>query len=377
MRNVLLLLALILTIASIAWLFQRRGAGRRRDSQDATPPALPNAKAAPTAPRALPAAQPGIVAPRLGPLHEAADGAQSAAQFTAMLTSLQLGVPALGSEVPAAHARLVNEVLASLQDANREPKFMPRRPLLMPELMRAVNDADSSRRQIAALVTKDPALAADLLRVANSALYRTGAPIESIDRAVAVLGTNGLRSLIAAALMQPVFAAPSGAFARFPALVWDHAFISGLAAETCAAIVENEDPFAAQLLALLNGLGAIVVFRVAMDRYASQTELQPDATAIARLLDLQAAAVARRIAASWDVSERMLTGIGDQVAAARGSTDQLAPLGRAVLLGRRLGTLALLEREGQIDSESAKTAAVTQGAPRQLIDRLWQRLTAR
>ena len=48
-----------------------------------------------------------------------------------------------------------------------------------------------------------------------------------------------------------------------------------------------------------------------MDRYASQTALQPDATAIARLLDLQAAAVARRIAASWDVSQRMLTGIGD------------------------------------------------------------------
>ena len=374
MRNVLLLLALILTIAGVAWLFGRRSS-RHGDADDAPPPALP--PAAPTAPRALPAAQPGVVAPRLGPLAEAADGAQSAAQFTAMLTSLQLGVPALAAEVPAAHARLVNDVLASLQDANREPRFMPRRPLLMPELMRAVNDADSSRRQIAALVTKDPALAADLLRVANSALYRTGAPIESIDRAVAVLGTDGLRSLIAAALLQPVFAAPSGAFARFPALVWDHAFTSGLAAETCAAIVENEDPFAAQLLALLNGLGAIVVFRVAMDRYASQTTLQPDATAIARLLDLQAAAVARRIASSWDVSERMLAGIGDQVAAARGSTDQLSPLGRAVLLGRRLGTLALLEREGQIDSEAAKAAAVAQGAPRQLIDRLWHRLTAR
>lgn len=374
MRNVLLLLALILTIAGVAWLFGRRSS-RHGDADDAPPPALP--PAAPTAPRALPAAQPGVVAPRLGPLAEAADGAQSAAQFTAMLTSLQLGVPALAAEVPAAHARLVNDVLASLQDANREPKFMPRRPLLMPELMRAVNDADSSRRQIAALVTKDPALAADLLRVANSALYRTGTPIESIDRAVAVLGTDGLRSLIAAALLQPVFAAPSGAFARFPALVWDHAFISGLAAESCAAIVENEDPFAAQLLALLNGLGAIVVFRVAMDKYASQTALQPDATAIARLLDLQAAAVARRIAASWDVSERMLAGIGDQVAAARGSSDQLSPLGRAVLLGRRLGTLALLEREGHVDSETAKAAAVAQGAPRQLIDRLWHRLTAR
>lgn len=377
MRNVLSLLALILAIAGIAWLFARRSGGRRRDADDAPPPALPEPPSSPATPRALPAAQPGVVAPRLGPLHEAADGAQSAAQFGAMLSSLQLGVPALAAEVPAAHARLVNEVLASLQDASREPKFMPRRPLLMPELMRAVNDADSSRRQIAALVTKDPALAADLLRVANSALYRTGAPIESIDRAVAVLGTDGLRSLIAAALLQPVFAAPSGAFARFPALVWDHAFTSGLAAETCAAIVENEDPFAAQLLALLNGLGAIVVFRVAMDRYASQTTLQPDATAIARLLDLQAAAVARRIASSWDVSERMLAGIGDQVAAARGSTDQLSPLGRAVLLGRRLGTLALLEREGQIDSEAAKAAAVAQGAPRQLIDRLWHRLTAR
>ncbi|MEZ5458573.1 MAG: HDOD domain-containing protein [Steroidobacteraceae bacterium] len=356
-------------IVAIVWLVRRvlRGRSAPPPVVDATP-----------APAALPAPATSQAASRIrfGPLAESSDGARSATQSRSALHSLLLGVPEVDPEVPVAHARFINDVLAALEDASNEPKYMPRRPLLIPELMRLVADPDASRRQMSALVARDPALAADVLRMANSALYRSGpGAVESIDRAVAVLGTDGMRSAIAAALLQPVFRTPAGAFARFPALIWDHAFISGVAAESCAALLENEDPFAAQLLALLTGLGHIVVFRATTEHYAAQTELAPDASAVARLLDLQGAAIARRIAAEWDVSDRMLMALSDQLAATRGMSDQLSPLGRAVLLGGRIGTLVLLHREGRLDAEAARSAAVVQGAPRAFIDRLWPRLT--
>jgi HD-like signal output (HDOD) protein len=360
-------------IVAIVWLVRRLLRGR------GTPP--PAIDAEPLPPAALPSPDPAVPATpatriRLGPLAESADGARSATDSRSALHALLLGMPQLDANIPVAHARLVNDVLASLEDASNEPKFMPRRPLLIPELMRLVADPDASRRQMSALVARDPALAADVLRMANSALYRTGpTAVESIDRAVAVLGTDGMRSAIAAALLQPVFRTPAGAFARFPALIWDHAFISGLAAESCAALLENEDPFAAQLLALLTGLGHIVVFRATTERYAAEPELEPSAAAVARLLELQGAAIARRIAAEWDVSDRMLMALSDQLAAARGMSEQLSPLGRAVLLGGRIGTLVMLQREGQLDAEAARAAAVAQGAPRAFVDRLWPRLT--
>ncbi len=335
--RILIYLAIII---AIVWLVRRllreRGANTPPpviDPEPLQPAALP-APAAPAAP---------ATKMRLGPLAESGDGARSAADSRNALHALLLGTGGVAADVPVAHARLVNDVLASLDDASNEPKYMPRRPLLIPELMRLVADPEASRRQMAALVGRDPALAADVLRLANSALYRTGpTAVESIDRAVAVLGTDGMRSV---------------------------------AAESCAALLENEDPFAAQLLALLTGLGHIVVFRAVTERYAAEPGLEPDASAVARLLDLQGAAIARRIAAEWDVSDRMLMALSDQLAAARGMSDQLSPLGRAVLLGGRIGTLVLLQREGRLDAEAARAAAVAQGAPRAFVDRLWPRLT--
>jgi HD-like signal output (HDOD) protein len=340
-------------IVAIVWLVRRLLRGR------GTPP--PAIDAEPLPPAALPSPDPAVPATpatriRLGPLAESADGARSATDSRSALHALLLGMPQLDANVPVAHARLVNDVLASLEDASNEPKFMPRRPLLIPELMRLVADPDASRRQMSALVARDPALAADVLRMANSALYRTGpTAVESIDRAVAVLGTDGMRSAIAAALLQPVFRTPAGAFARFPALIWDHAFISGLAAESCAALLENEDPFAAQLLALLTGLGHIVVFRATTERYAAEPELEPSAAAVARLLELQGAAIARRIAAEWDVSDRMLMAL---VGPARGGTRHV---GAAVATRSRC---AAGEAHRHAGDDAARRTARRRGGPR-------------
>ena len=92
---------------------------------------------------------------------------------------------------------------------------------------------------------------------------------------------EGIRRLVAAAVLQPVFRAQRG-HARFPDATWDHAFRSGIAAESYAAIVDGSDPFAAQLLALLMGLGSIIVFRMAFDRYGGEA---PPPALIAAMID--------------------------------------------------------------------------------------------
>jgi hypothetical protein len=88
--------------------------------------------------------------------------------------------------------------------------------LLLPKLIQAVNDNQSSGRDIAALIGQDPALAGNLLRIANSPLYRLQAlPVESLERAVTLVGTDGLRQMIATAMMQPVLNM-GGVYGRFP-----------------------------------------------------------------------------------------------------------------------------------------------------------------
>src|SRR5580698_11135051 len=186
------------------------------------------------------------------------------------LTELSLGVAELGHPLPE-HDHIVATAIAAIGDAGMQRRYTPRRPHLLPQLMRAVNDEDVSRRELVSIIARDPSLVGSLLKMANSAFYRvTPKPIETIERAIVMLGSDGLRSLITAALMQPIFeVSMAGSFPRFPDIVWEHALLSAHAAIPHAAIVERTDQFAAELLCLVTGLAEIVLFRAAMDHYAN------------------------------------------------------------------------------------------------------------
>jgi HD-like signal output (HDOD) protein len=376
--SLVFILTLIVFGAVVYGLWRRRGP---RDDDPLPPYAEPPPLPAPPRPEAAPAALTGPGVAQAADPDADADAdqvtrADRAATHRA-LHELAFGIGAISPFPPREHAPVVNAVLAALEDAASQAKYMPRRPSIVPQLLQAMNDTQTSRREIAAIIARDPTLAADLLKLANGAFYRVSpTPVESVDRAVAVLGTDGIRSLLSAALLQPMFRLPAGPFQRFPQVAWDQAAASAVASESLAALAENDDPFAAQLLALLVGVGGIVVFRVVLDTYASELGLRPSPAAIAMLIDRQAAPVARRIAASWALSDRMIGALNDQVAADAAPVAMLSPLGRSLLLGRELAALGLLARAGAIPADQARERALRCGAPTRLVERIWVRLSA-
>lgn len=225
----------------------------------------------------------------------------------------------------------------ALERFGSAPHRLPRRPQLLPELLGRLNDEDASGRQIAALIGRDPTLAGNLLKLANSALYRVRTtPVESIDRAVALVGTQGLRRLVAVALMQPVMQVEGGVFGRLPALVWEHTQYAALAAEEYARTVEDEDGFAAQLLALLQGLGVIVVLQALGDACAGRGP--PPAAQTARLLQSRAPRIAQLMARDWGLSDRSLRALEDQALPDPGA---MSGLGRALLVAGPLGLASM------------------------------------
>lgn len=75
---------------------------------------------------------------------------------------------------------------------------LPPPPRLSLELLRRTEDGDTSAREVAALVESDPALAAKVLRLCNSAMYAGQRRIEDIHSAVVRLGNLALRRLVLA-----------------------------------------------------------------------------------------------------------------------------------------------------------------------------------
>ncbi len=264
-----------------------------------------------------------------------------------------------------ARARIVAAALEAIGDPATQKHYFPRRPNLLPELIRAINDENASVRQLVAIVARDPSLVGNLLKVANSSYYRvTPQPIESIERAIVVLGNEGLRSAMAAALMQPIFQAPgAGGTSRFPELVWDHAVRSAHAAIPHASLVERANPFAAELLCLVSGLAEIVLFRAVLEHSA-------DPLVIASILDSHAARFAWHIGADWRLSDEMLAALEEQMAAA----DPATPLGRSLRFGRFAGALAVLHTNSIVNAASVKASLPPSGLSPTHLESMLKRL---
>jgi HD-like signal output (HDOD) protein len=271
------------------------------------------------------------------------------------------------------HAPVFKAVADILEKIEARPEYIPRRPSLLPKLLATVNDGEAPMLEIARIIAQDPALTGNLLRIANSPAYRVNSlPVESIDRAVTLVGVQGIRSIITTALLQPVMTSGSGPFSRFPELVWEHTLYASVAAEHHAKQVEKAEPFISQLIGLLYGLSAIVVFRIVRDQFAAHPQLTPDPASIARLLETWVAPTAGRIAQSWELPQRVQYALESQTLAAELQLEN--SLGRSLKFGRVAGALIVLCRLGRLTEHEARAICITGEGPRAELQRLWDRL---
>jgi HD-like signal output (HDOD) protein len=273
------------------------------------------------------------------------------------------------------HAPVFKAVQQILERIEARPEYIPRRPSLLPKLMATVNDNEATMAEMSRIIAQDPALTGNLLRIANSPIYRvSNMPIESIDRAVTVVGVQGIRSIIATALLQPLMATGSGAFSKFPDAVWEHTLYAAMAGEMHATQVERAEPFVSQLIGLLYGLSAIVVFRIVRDQFAAHPHLNPDAGSVARLLETWVAPTAGRIAVGWELSQRVQYALESQTLAAELQMENA--LGRSLKFGRVAAALIVLCRLGRLTELEARAIVAGGEAHRAQIERVWDRLAA-
>ena len=274
-----------------------------------------------------------------------------------------------------AHAPVFKACQQILERIEARPEYIPRRPSLLPKLLAAVNDNEATMAEMSRIIAQDPALTGNLLRIANSPIYRSSSlPVESIDRAVTLVGVQGIRSIIATALLQPLMAAGAGAFSKFPEAVWEHTLYAAMAGESHATQIENAEPFVSQLIGLLYGLSAIVVFRIVRDQFAAQPQLNPDPGSVARLLETWVAPTAGRIAVSWELSQRVQYALESQTLAAELQMEN--SLGRSLKFGRVAGSLIVLCRLGRMTEPEARAVVVAGEGRRSQVERVWDRLAA-
>jgi HD-like signal output (HDOD) protein len=286
---------------------------------------------------------------------------------TQRLWRLAFGAPAEPQPVAGAHARVRELICAVLQVDTIDPKYFPRRPALMPQLLQAVNDPNAASDKLSRMIAHDPVLTADVLRLANSSLYRvTPAPIETIKRAIVVCGVDSLRGMLAAAMLQPVFRASRTNFPRLPRMLWERTERAARAAELYAAHTHPQDRFEAQLVVLLSALGPLVVYSAALDGYSRAPRLTPNPALFVDLIDTLGPQMSQRIARDWQTSPRL-------VAALDRSNEE--SLSIALQVGELLGTLSFLESQTVIAQDERLEILGNAGLTGDLTNGIWGQLS--
>jgi HD-like signal output (HDOD) protein len=87
---------------------------------------------------------------------------------------------------------------------------LPSIPELAQSLISTLNDEDASVDEVSDLISRDPAISAKLLRLANSAHFGLSRSVGSVDAAITLIGMNKVRTLALGACLSSSFPKVAG-----------------------------------------------------------------------------------------------------------------------------------------------------------------------
>jgi len=133
---------------------------------------------------------------------------------------------------------------------------LPPMPHIAAQVLDRLSDEDSTPQQIHRLLIKDQALAARVLRVANSPYYGASRSIATLRDAVMFMGFDSVKSLIMTAVLKGLFSNVG----LVEKLLWEHAVGCGLAARKIGDRVGFRRSEEAYVAGLMHDVGKAALF---------------------------------------------------------------------------------------------------------------------
>jgi len=225
---------------------------------------------------------------------------------------------------------------------------LPSFPEVAIRVRRILSDPKSSVDQVVRVVGSEPALAARLMRIANSAsLNRSGKPILELRTAISRIGYNMVRSAsISFAMAQIRNSNKLAGLEHYLQDVWLRstrvAAFAYVLAKACTRSRINPDE--AMLTGMMHSIGKLYV----LTRAAAHPELFANSSVLDEILEQWHPSIGKAILENWEFSEAMAQAVGEQEEHDR-SEPEIADLSDilavAVLMARHSEDLPALQAD--------------------------------
>ncbi len=143
---------------------------------------------------------------------------------------------------------------------------LPTLPAVAARLLAIASQEETTMADIADLVAMDVALSSKVLRVVNSAFYSFPQPIGSIQKAVSVLGTNAVRSLVLSFSLLNIRAQCKDDRFDYQQF-WNRSVTAGVAAKLIMAQIRKTDPEEIFIAGMLQNIGEMILARTFAEDY--------------------------------------------------------------------------------------------------------------
>jgi len=247
--------------------------------------------------------------------------------------------------------RGLDQLLSS--DVSRS-SLVPRLPAVIPRVMGALRDSSSSSADLATEIGRDAVLVSEVIRLANSPYYQVGQKIDSLERAVFVLGQAGVRRLVTNAAFKPLINLNAGHFTRLSGTVlWDQSEKTAVACDFIARR-QKTDRFNAYLMGIVQNVGFTVALQI-LDGNFDGSQAPRSGLFHDRLIK-RARRLSWVIAREWQFPASVLQALESQVDARHRQ-----PAGDMLYAGDRLSKLHILSARGRFEGESERLDLQVQG----------------
>jgi len=227
-----------------------------------------------------------------------------------------------------------------------------RLPAVLHKVSSLIDSDNYTAQQLAALITQDPALAADVIQLVNSAHYQLGSQaVTSLQEAVVRLGGLQIKSIVLTIVMQNITEIKPIYFKLFGQYLWQHSLTTALWAKKLAKS-RGADPDLAYFIGLIHDVGKIALFKLIVDEMnIGDPQFRPNSKLFRQMMTKHSLRLSALIAQSWQLPGPVVKALYEQVET--GSVVEHTGPGKLLKVANLYSEIHLLLAQGYISEQQA------------------------
>jgi len=138
-------------------------------------------------------------------------------------------------------------------------KDIPPMPQVASKVINILENPDFRFAELIRVISKDPSVAASILKMANSALFAPKSDITNLTQAISFLGIKNVKNLVITLSTKSLFTGSNTPF--FDNKIWEHSMATAIFSRIVVLNIDKKMAEEAFLVGLLHDLGQIIMLK--------------------------------------------------------------------------------------------------------------------